>query len=189
MPRISYLLDIRESGLFSATMLLSGSDEPRKQNDRPKGICSPEKYRMERTKGNKTPLEEQGQEPSRGERREQRCRPELSTDGGGLHLRRECRGQQALCAKSRAASVWSVSRGGRWGPCRNPAQRFRWGEEEQRSERAFAVGGSEGYGACDDEGQVQGGSACWVSRGQSPLGRVQGGSACSGVQRVKPLAQ
>ncbi|RKJ75424.1 hypothetical protein D7Y41_33220 [Anaerotruncus sp. 1XD22-93] len=38
-------------------------------------------------------------------------------------------------------------------------------------------------------GQVQGGSACWVSRGQSPLGRVQGDNACSGVQRVKPLAQ
>ena len=54
---------------------------------------------------------------------------------------RECRGPQALCAESR---------GGRWGPRRNPAQRFRWGEEEQQSERAFAVGGSEGYGACDD---------------------------------------
>ena len=38
-------------------------------------------------------------------------------------------------------------------------------------------------------GRVQGGSACWVSRGQSPLGRVQGDNACSGVQRVKPLAQ
>ena len=56
---------------------------------------------MERTKGNETPLEEQGQEPSRGERREQRCRPELSADGGGLHLWRECRGRQALCRVSR----------------------------------------------------------------------------------------
>lgn len=36
-------------------------------------------------------------------------------------------------------------------------------------------------------GRVQGGSACWVSRGQSPLGRVQGDNACSGVQRVKPF--
>ena len=71
---------------------------------------------MERTKGNETPLEEQGQEPSRGERREQRCRPELSADGGGLHLWRECRGRQALCAKSRAVSVWSVSRGETFGP-------------------------------------------------------------------------
>ena len=52
---------------------------------------------MERTKGNETPLEEQGQELSRGERR-------------------ECRGRQALCAKSRAASVWSVSRGETFGP-------------------------------------------------------------------------
>ena len=38
-------------------------------------------------------------------------------------------------------------------------------------------------------GRVQGGSACWVSRGQSPMGRVQGDNACSGVQRVKPSAQ
>lgn len=29
---------------------------------------------------------------------------------------RECRGRQALCAKSRAASVWSVSRGETFGP-------------------------------------------------------------------------
>ena len=26
-----------------------------------------------------------------------------------------------------------------------------WGEEVQRNERAFAIGGSEGYGACADE--------------------------------------
>ena len=71
---------------------------------------------MERTKGNETPLEKQGQEPGRGERREQRCSPELSADGGGLHLWRECRGRPALCAKSRAASVWSVSRGETFGP-------------------------------------------------------------------------
>ena len=70
---------------------------------------------MERTKENKTPLEEQGQELSRGERREQRCRSELSADGGGLHLWRECRGWPALCAKSRAASVWSASRGETFG--------------------------------------------------------------------------
>ena len=31
--------------------------------------------------------------------------------------------------------------------------RVRWGESEQRNERAFAVGGSEGYEACDDEGR------------------------------------
>lgn len=162
MPWISYLLDIRESGFFSATMFLSDSDEPRKQNDRPKGICSPEKYRMERTKGNETPLEEQGQEPSRGERREQRCRPELSADGGGLHLWRECRGRQALCAGSRGCNT----------PGRSP-------------EAAVS-------GQCPEVkplGRVQGGSACWVSRGQRPLGRVQGDNACSGVQRVKPLAQ
>lgn len=71
---------------------------------------------MERTKENKTPLRVQGQELSRGERREQRCRPELSADGEGLHLWRECRGQLVLCAESRAASVWSVSRGETFGP-------------------------------------------------------------------------
>ena len=59
---------------------------------------------MERTKENKTPLRVQGQEPSRGERREQRCSPELSADGGGLHLWRECRGRQALCAGSRGCN-------------------------------------------------------------------------------------
>ncbi len=41
-----------------------------------------------------------------------------------------------------------------WGPRRNPAQRFRWGEEPQRNERAFASGGSEGYAACGDEVQA-----------------------------------
>lgn len=76
------------------------------------------------------------------------------------------------------------------GPRRNPAQRFRWGEEEQGSERSFRrKAETELSGLCDDEGRVQGGSACWVSRGQSPLGLVQGDNACSGVQRVKPLAQ
>ncbi len=29
---------------------------------------------------------------------------------------------------------------------------FSWGEEPQHNERAFAPGGSEGYGACGDEG-------------------------------------
>ena len=106
---------------------------------------------MERTKENKTPLRVQGQELSRGERREQRCRPELSADGGGLHLWRECRGRQALCAGSRG--------------CNSPG----------RSPEVKPLG------------RVQGGSACWVSRGQSPLGRVQGDNACSGVQRVKPF--
>ena len=81
---------------------------------------------MERTKGNETPLEEQGQELSRGERREQRCRPELSAYGGGLHLWRECRGRQALYAgvqgmqfpwaEFRGGSLWSVSRGETFGP-------------------------------------------------------------------------
>ena len=59
---------------------------------------------MERTKRNETPLRVQGQEPSRGERREQRCRPVLSTDGGGLHLWRECRGQQAFAQGSRGCN-------------------------------------------------------------------------------------
>ena len=39
-----------------------------------------------------------------------------------------------------------------WGPRRNPAQRFRWGEEPQRNEGALAAGQSEGYGACGDDG-------------------------------------
>lgn len=44
-----------------------------------------------------------------------------------------------------------------WGPRQNPAQRFCWGEEEQRNERIFALlGGNEGYGACDDEKQEKG---------------------------------
>ena len=67
---------------------------------------------MERTKENKTPLEEQGQELSRGERREQRCRPELSADGGGLHLWRECRGRQALCRVSRGQRPFGRVQGG-----------------------------------------------------------------------------
>lgn len=62
------------------------------------------------------------------------------------------------------------------------------GGARERSEE-YPSGCSEWSGLCDDEGRVQGGSACWVSRGQSPLGRVQGDNACSGVQRVKPLAQ
>jgi len=36
------------------------------------------------------------------------------------------------------------------GPRRNPAKRFRWGKEEQRSERVLLKGQNEGYGACDD---------------------------------------
>ena len=36
-------------------------------------------------------------------------------------------------------------------PERSPAKRVREGEEGQRTERAFAAGGSEGYGACPDE--------------------------------------
>ena len=60
--------------------------------------------------------------------------------------------------------------------------------------KPFALGsrGCSTPGQCPEVkplGRVQGGSACWVSRGQSPLGRVQGDNACSGVQRVKPLAQ
>lgn len=56
------LHDILESGLFSATMFLSNDIAAQKKNDRPKGICSPEKYRMKRTKGDETPLRVQGQE-------------------------------------------------------------------------------------------------------------------------------
>ena len=36
------------------------------------------------------------------------------------------------------------------GSRKNPAQRFLWEKEEQRSERAFAESGSEGCAACDD---------------------------------------
>ena len=36
------------------------------------------------------------------------------------------------------------------GSRKNPAQRFLWEKEEQRSKRAFAGGGSEGCAACDD---------------------------------------
>ena len=36
------------------------------------------------------------------------------------------------------------------GSHKNPAKRFLWEKEEQRSERAFAGSGSEGCGACDD---------------------------------------
>ena len=32
----------------------------------------------------------------------------------------------------------------------NPAKRFSWEKEEQRSDRAFAFSGSKGCGACDD---------------------------------------
>ena len=48
---------------------------------------------MERTKENKTPLEEQGQELSRGERR-------------------ECRGRQALCRVSRGQRPFGRVQGG-----------------------------------------------------------------------------
>ena len=37
-----------------------------------------------------------------------------------------------------------------WGPRKAGLQAL-WGEEEQRNERAFAKGGGEGYGACDDD--------------------------------------
>ena len=67
---------------------------------------------MERTKRNETSLEEQGQEPSREKRREQRCRPELSADGGGLHLWRECRGRQALCRVSKGQRPFGRVQGG-----------------------------------------------------------------------------
>ena len=40
------------------------------------------------------------------------------------------------------------------GPRRNPAERFLWGEAEQRNERVFALlGGNEGYEASDDDKQ------------------------------------
>ena len=107
LGRISYLLDIRESALFSAMMTISHGIAVGKKNDRPKGICSLVKYRMKRTKGNETPLKEQGQERLRAERQ-------------------ECRGRQALCAgvqgmqspwaESRGGSLWSVSRGETFGP-------------------------------------------------------------------------
>ena len=81
--QISYLLDIRESGLFSATILLShgfgqngGSAE---------GRGSPVAT-SECQQHSEAPTEPTGET------------------------------QQALCAKSRAASVWSVSRGETFGP-------------------------------------------------------------------------
>ena len=37
------------------------------------------------------------------------------------------------------------------GPPAKPAKRVRWGEEEQRNERAFAARGSKGYGVCSDD--------------------------------------
>ena len=37
------------------------------------------------------------------------------------------------------------------GPRRKPGNRLRWGEPEPRNERAFAIGGSEGYGAGDGD--------------------------------------
>lgn len=37
------------------------------------------------------------------------------------------------------------------GPRENPTKWFSWGEDEHRNERAFAVGGSEGYGGCEDD--------------------------------------
>ena len=43
------------------------------------------------------------------------------------------------------------------GPRRNPAQRFRWGEEEQGSERSFRrQAETEMSGLCDDVGAVSG---------------------------------
>lgn len=70
---------------------------------------------------------------------------------------------------------WAV---GQWGPRRNPAKRFRWGDEEQWNERVFALlGGNEGYVACDDEKQEKGeGSQAPPLRPQMPAVRafVQG---------------
>ena len=39
----------------------------------------------------------------------------------------------------------------KWGPHKSPAKRVSWGEEGQRNDRAFAIGGSEGYEACPDD--------------------------------------
>ena len=80
------------------------------------------------------------------------------------------------------------------------SQRLFFGSQRTSEIRGSAEGGRpfapsperRASGQCPEVkplGRVQGGSACWVSRGQSPLGRVQCDNACSGVQRVKPLAQ
>ena len=60
------------------------------------------------------------------------------------------------------------------GPRQNPAQRFCWGEEEQRNERVFTLlGGNEGYGACDDEKQEKGeGAQAAPLRPQMPAVRA-----------------
>ena len=48
------------------------------------------------------------------------------------------------------------------GPRRNPAERFRWGEAEQRNERVFALlGGNEGYEASDDDKQEKALALLW----------------------------
>ena len=41
------------------------------------------------------------------------------------------------------------------GPRENPTEWFSWGKEDPRNERAFAGGGSEGYGADDDAADAQ----------------------------------
>ena len=57
------------------------------------------------------------------------------------------------------------------GPRRNPAKRFRWGEEPQRNERALATGRSEGCGACGDD--VRRLSAPWPEQGPE-MGQTMG---------------
>ena len=52
------------------------------------------------------------------------------------------------------------------GPRRNPAKRFRWGEEPQWNERTLAAGRSEGCGTCGDEAGRRSENLLWV--GQAP---------------------
>ena len=68
----------------------------------------------------------------------------------------------------------------KWGPRRSPAQRVRWGEEEQRNERVFALlGGNEGYGACDDDKQEKALTLLCVRAGTTS--RSAGGFRGSGL--------
>ena len=57
------------------------------------------------------------------------------------------------------------------GPRRNPAKRFRWGEEPQRNERALDTGRSEGCGACGDD--VRRLSTPWPEQGPE-MGQTMG---------------
>ena len=61
--------------------------------------------------------------------------------------------------RGKAAAKFSRKAARRAAPNCNPAKRLRFGEEGQRNERAFGEAGSEGYGACPDEG------AYWFRRG------------------------